>query len=146
MLSDIGRHPAMDQSFVIAFISLLVSVIQLTKITKPLKALKVNICFSQRLNGNTFYPSKKLFKNDVTKLESLWSSLLQTWQFWYSSCGDIPHLLTTPYHPVWGFPESWGYPKSCKSLDHDLVLKQPWWLRNSPLWTYIINIYRYIIN
>jgi hypothetical protein len=51
------KGPRLDQSFVISFISLLVSVIQLTK---PLKALKVNICFSQRLNGNTFFPSKKI--------------------------------------------------------------------------------------
>ena len=28
----------------------------------------------------------------------------------------------------WRFPKSWGYPKSSsKSLDYDLVLKQPWW-------------------
>ena len=37
------------------------------------------------------------------------------------------------------FPKSWGYPKSSKPWtgldDHDLVLKEPWWLGVSPwLW------------
>lgn len=36
-------------------------------------------------------------------------------------------------NPTSRFPKSWGYPFNIQSLDHNLVLKQPWfWL--SPIW------------
>ena len=34
---------------------------------------------------------------------------------------------------IWKFPESSGYPKIIQVMDdHDLVLKQPWWLEDLP--------------
>jgi hypothetical protein len=35
----------------------------------------------------------------------------------------------------------WGYLQIFQSLDHDLVLKQPWWLGNPPLKNYITSSY-----
>ena len=43
----------------------------------------------------------------------------------------------------------WGYLQIIQSLDHDLVLKQPWWLGNPPLKNYSISypamLYMYIM-
>ena len=43
---------------------------------------------------------------------------------------DPTHVSWTQWINPRDFP--WGYPKIIQAIDHDLVLKQPWWLGDAP--------------